>query len=385
MHRNKLLVFGAFLLLMGTSCINPFVPEIEQSDETKLVIHGGITAGKEEQTVNISLSSPVTAPKFIAYTGCEVTLLDDEGNQFEMADMGDGNYRTTLDDAFLVPGRAFKLDLTTPDGDHIVSDFDTLTSAAKLDSVYFRREDIEGHLPDQVKLGIQFYADISGTPEDSKYYRLLATETFEYHTRFPRIWWYNGALHHEIPPDSSRMFCWKTTRIPEIFTINAEQLSEINFREFELHYVDNQSWRLAVGYSLLVEEHSLSKAAFRYWDQQKQNSVQEGGLYEKQPVSVTGNLHNLTHPEKEVLGYFGASTVHEKRIFVAPIPDLPLFYTDYCDWYLLRKGLPEIKPPMYPAYLLGTETSYSPNLLNPECVNCLLLGGINVKPSFWPN
>ena len=338
-----------------------------------------------KQVVYISMSSPIDNPHFIPLTGCSVNILDDAGLSIPLQDQGDGSYRAHVVPDMLSVGRAYRIFIQTPGGDQIQSSFDTLTASATLDSVYYRREDIEGHLPDQVKLGIQFYADMSGTQEDSRYYKLDVTETFEYHTRFPLIWYYDGTIHRVWPPDSSRMTCWKTTRIPEIFTLNTENLSSINFREYPLHYVDNLSWRLAYGYSLHVEQHSLSRQAFQYWDQLKHNSVQEGGLYEKQPVHVRGNLQNTTHPEKQVLGFFGASTVHDRRIFVEPIPDLPLFFTDYCDWYFLRNGLKEIKPPMYPAYLLGGELSYSPNLLNPECVNCLLLGGINVKPSFWPN
>ena len=88
MHPSKLSILSAGMLLVLASCINPFVPEIEQSDEIKLVIGGGITAGKEEQIVNISLSSPVTDPEYVGLTSCNVTIMDDLGNEFLMQDLG---------------------------------------------------------------------------------------------------------------------------------------------------------------------------------------------------------------------------------------------------------------------------------------------------------
>jgi hypothetical protein len=279
------------------------------------------------------------------------------------------------------------IDITTPDGDKVVSDFDTLYSSANLDSVYYKREDIEGNTPDIITMGIQFYADMNGQPGNSQYYRWDVVETWEYHTQFPMEWYYNGQVHLISPPDTSRMVCWRTQRIPTIYTLSTTNLSAIRYQQFPLHYVNNLTARLAYGYSVLVKQHALSPTAFRYWEQQRINSVQEGGLYEKQPISVKGNLRNLTHPDREVLGYFGVSTAHAKRIFIDHVDDLPLYYSLFCDWYLLRNGFREIKPSQYPAYLLKNELTggFTLNLLANECVDCLLLGGINVKPDFWPN
>jgi hypothetical protein len=74
-------------------------------------------------------------------------------------------------------------------------------------------------------------------------------------------------------------------------------------------------------------------------------------------LPIKGNLRNLSDPGQPVLGYFGASMVTEKRIFVVNVPGLPIEYIP-CD--------PEPKP-------------------EPECIDCRLAGGTIVKPTFWPN
>lgn len=387
MHLNKFILFLLFGIMMASSCINPFYPDIESGDESQVVVGGGVASGEEVQTVNVSISSPIDNPRYIPLLGCNVRIMDHEGHDFQMQDQGDGNYTTVIDSSFLTPGRSFMVDIMTPGGDHLVSGFDTLYSSAHLQDVYYQREDIEGNTPEQVTKGIQFYADMEGEPGNSQYYRWDVTETWEYHAMFPVEWYYNGSVQHVFPPDSSRMFCWTTKKVPTIFTLTTTNLSEIRYNQFPLHYVNNMTERLVYGYSVLVEQHAMSAIAFRYWQQQQLNSVQEGGLYEKQPISVKGNMRNLTHPGREVLGFFGVTTVESQRLFIDHVDDLELFYTTYCDWYFLRNGLKEIKPPQYPGYLLRNELTggYTLNLLANECVNCLLLGGINVKPSFWPN
>jgi hypothetical protein len=181
------------------------------------------------------------------------------------------------------------------------------------------------------------------------------------------------------------MVCWRTLRIPDIFTLTTDNLAENRYEKYSLHFVNNLTSRLAYGYSLLVRQFALSRAAFIYYENLRVNSNPQGGLYDKQPLAIQGNLHNMTHPEKDVLGYFSASAARSKRIFIYPILDLPLMFDSYCDPIPLRNGLKAIKPKDYPAYLLGNSQGYSLTWMDNECVNCLLLGGINVKPDFWPH
>lgn len=372
------------LALVVTSCIKPFEPNIKSSDAHKYVVSGQVTNVDELQTVNVSRTSSINDPQYIPVTGCVVQIIDDKGNKFDMADMYDGNYTTTIDAILMASGSSFMVEVNTPDGEKLVSEFDQISTSPPVDSVYFIRKDIEGNIPGQFTLGIQFYLNFKGSASDSRYYRWNIIETWEYHADYPLEWWYDGTIHHEIPPDYSRSVCWRTIKIPQIFTLTTTNLSENEFDQLQLQYVDNMSSRLAYGYSMLVEQIALSEAAYNYWDQLLINSGQEGGLYERQPLAIRGNMTNLSNPDDIVLGFFNAASVTSKRIFVNVIPDLPLDFSTYCSPSTLRKGLKEFTPGDYPAYLMGDAVNWFPVWLNHECVNCLMLGGINVKPDFWP-
>jgi len=384
MHRIRNLFYILITMLMITSCIKLYDPEILAEDEKKIVISGQVSAGDSIQKVNVSIGSPIEDPEFLPLDGCQVEISDDRGHIFIMQGIGNGDFVTSIDPVFLIPGVPFKVSVITPDGDQIESDLDTLPKGPVLDTVYYIREDHEGNTPGQFSTGIQFYVDLRATETDSRYYRWEAIETWEYHSPRANEWWYDGLIHHEVPPDSSLWVCWTTKRVPAIFTLPTDNLKENRYEMFPLHFVSNKTSRLSVGYSLFVRQSALSREAFTYWEQLRINSDPQGGLYEKQPLAIRGNMHNLTHPEKEVLGYFSAATVSEKRIFITPIPDLPLDYPIICDRVSLRFGLREILPRDYPAYLEGNETNWVPSWLFSECVDCRLLGGVTIKPVFWP-
>ena len=212
------------------------------------------------------------------------------------------------------------------------------------------------------------------------------TETWETHAvDYPREWYYDGTVHHIYPPDYSRMVCWSTEKVKDIYTLSTENLDENRYEKYPLNFVSNLTSKLLYGYSLLVNQISLSEEAYAYWDQMRINSTEQGGLYEKQPLSITGNLHNAVDPDQEVLGYFSASSVRSKRnFFVQDVENLEILFGAIAPRAYLSTDFREISPSDYPAFLMGDEDTYYEILLSSDCVDCLIYGGTNIKPGFWP-
>lgn len=385
MRQTNILLSILMLTLMISSCIKTFTPEIRSQDEQKYVVTGQVTDGDGSQTVNVSMTSSINKPEYLPITGCSIKITDIEGHEFPMSETGNGDYNTWIDPVFLIPGAYFHIVVVTPSGDSIISDYDQFAASPEIDSLYYVRKDIVGNAPGQLIKGIQFYVDLDANFSNSHYYRWELIETWEYHSDYILEWYYDGTVHHISPPDYSKHTCWSTILVPNIFTLSTENLVENKYSKFALNYVNNRTPRLVYGYSLLLKQFALSLAAFTYWDQLRINSTEGGGLYEKQPLAVKGNLRNLTHPSRDVLGFFGAASLRTKRIFLQNVADLPLENTTSCFPIKLLKGLSSIKPSSYPAYLAGDESGYRMLMLDEKCVNCLKLGGTNVKPDFWPN
>ena len=387
MHQNKIFFIITLLVLMLTSCIKSYEPVIESSDAVKYIVSGQVNLGDTVQRVNISKTSPVKEPWYYPISYCTVKILDDKGNSYPAIDLHDGNYEITIPASELKTGSSFKVDIELPDGVNIVSDFDQINDCPDVDSVYYILQDVPGSNPKIPAKGIQFYLNLDGKEVSSRNYRIDAVETWEYHSAYPIEWYYDGKIHHVVPIDFSRMVCWKTALVKNVFTLTTNNLALNKYTQYPLHIVDNYSSpRLEYGYSLLIRQYALSDAAFTYWEKIQNNSNQQGGLYEKQPLAVKGNMHNLTNPDQEVLGFFGATTVKSKRIFVNPIENLPIEYDPHCEvGILLKNGLKQISPASYPAYLFGNNSGFQMVQIRTECVDCLFQGGKNVKPVFWPN
>jgi hypothetical protein len=352
MHRSKVICMIVSLIIILSSCIKRYDPEIKSTDTNKLVVTGQVIKGNPVQKINISKTAAINEPKskyYVPVTGCKVSIVDDKGNTYNAGETGKGNYESSIPDSKLVAGVSFKVQILTPAGENIVSDFDLLLDCPDLDTLYYHVEQLPTSDPYLAIDGIRFYCNLDAKESNCRNFRWEAIETWEYRAIFATA--------------SIRKTCWMTAMVQDIFTLSTKNLTENIYNNFPLHFVDNySSQRLLYGYSLLVRQYSLSEANYEYWGKLTKNYAEQGGLYSTQPLKIKGNMHNLTHPDQQVLGFFGASTVKEKRIFVDNIQGLEMEYLD-CE------------PPAQPGPSPPPE---------PTCFNCLLEGGTNVKPAFWP-
>jgi hypothetical protein len=385
MHQIKFVIFFLGLVVIIPSCIIPYEPHIDSKDINKYVVSGQVTDNNVIQTVSVSMASPVGDPDFFPVAGCYLRIYDDKGHEFVMNESGTGIYKVLIDEHYLIPGASFKVEILTPDGTSIESDFDRMNECPEVDSVYFvRKENLINNTGHDTR-GLQFYIDLDCKNINSRFFRWEVTETWEYQVEYPREWYYDGTVHHITPPDSSRMVCWSTEPVKNIYTLSTEDLVENKYYMYPLNFVDNHTSRLMYGYSTLINQFALSEAAYSYWDQLRINGSERGGLYEKQPMSIRGNLYNKTNPDQEVLGFFSASSVKSKRIFVRDVENLALDFSTYCaPETLLVGGLRSIDPSEYPAFLMGNKIKYFAIQLSQYCVDCMALGGTIKKPDFWP-
>ena len=365
------------------SCIEEYTPRIEAVESNKYVVSGLLSTEDEYQIISVSLASEINDPKLKPLNDCEVKISDIKGNIFNGYEFESGKYKVRIPEDNLITGVKFKLDIITPAGTNLVSEYEELLECPDIDSVYYLRENKPTNTPDIFIKGIQFYINLDATDFENTYYKFDIEETWEYHSMYPLEWYYDGTVHHIYPPDYSNSVCWKTEKIKDIYILNTTGLQNNKYKEYPLHFVDNTTSRLAYIYSILIKQYAISKEAFSFWDQLRVNNVEQGGLYETQPVMVNGNLSNLTNPKQSVLGYFQVASVKTKRIFITEIQDLELNYDPGCGKFQLKVGLREFSPQDYPVYLLIDLHNFAE--LTPECIFCTLLGGTMTKPDYWPD
>jgi hypothetical protein len=383
MHRIKLFTY---ILLLGLvfSCIKPFTPVIEGDAANKLVVSGMISSVEGWQEVDVSYSSSVETEAYDPVSGCEVNIHDDKGNLFPLNETDAGKYRGWIAQEYLVTGNAYYVSVVTPDGERVESAYDTLVAGAALDTVYYAVEDIPTNDPGIFNTVMQFYTDLNGTQGQSRFYSWEIKETWEYHSAHPAEYFYDGKFHQLIPPDYSRSVCYANMSVKNIYTLSTKNLSQNIFDKFPLHSIDGHSPRLGVMYSILVTQQSITESTYNYLEIVRQNSAGFGGLYERQPFSIKGNIVNLSHPEKEVLGCFYAASESSKRYFYSDIAGIELDFSNGCAEYgLPMSGWQGFKEWDYPVYYYYTESEALLILTDP-CIDCQLRGGTLVKPDYWP-
>jgi len=371
------------LILLCGSCVEPYEPVLEESQEV-LVISGMVTDQPGLHSLTVSLSSSYKLPVFQGLDFCLVAVENQDGDMVHYTNTGEGTYEADLPGSFLEVGNAVSVQVITPDDRVYRSLYDTIFACPELDSIYWELGYQETPDPDFTRPGIQFYLDMSGESTDSRNIIWQVDESWEYWasligTHIMRDW---GAA---VPFKTNVIFkCWKHFPLDHVFIASTRSQSANELRKLPLNFVSNETERLSVTYSLNVKQQSLSSAAYDYWKRMNDQAVESGGLYEKQPASVTGNIYNMDDPEEIVLGNFYATQQKEKRIFVKNNV-LFDFYVPHIDCEFeststLWRNRDKIKLPIY----IYNPGNFQPTFWGPEdCFDCRLQGGDTIRPIYW--
>ncbi len=386
---RMLLVLPVFLVLC--TCIEPYTPDIEEYTDL-MVINGRITDQEGFQSVDVSRTSSYNDPIPRPVRGCDVKVFDDKGNTFQYAEDTPGSYSCWIEQQYLVPGTRYKVEVITSEGIVYHSVYDVMNTCADIDTVYY---EISEEAPLNYLLspfpGLQFYIDTRESADNVSHYRWELEETWEYRSKYAIGDWYDGEIHY-VESDKytdSLAYCWRSGPIKEIFTMSTKSFATNKVTRGYLNFVSNQTDRLSIEYSLLVKQYSLSDSAYEYWSSMQRLVQESGGLYETQPMQITGNMRNLSDANETVLGLFWAAAVKEKRIFCKRSYEFRVL-EPYCDRYEysedeLVEYLEQVQEEAYPVYLINlTLTNDGPwDLADQKCFDCRKRHGTLVKPDFW--
>jgi hypothetical protein len=380
------IAFIALLVLGIKSCIEPFEPELRESQEV-MVISGVITDRPGIHRVEISMSAPYSDPSFQPVSGCAVTVKDGEGNSMEYQESEPGIYAADLPESFLSVGKAYAVTVEAPDGKQYRSHYDTLLACPAVDSIYYELSTQETTDPDQPLEGIQFYSDLLLNSEMATNFRWILEETWEYTSPYTGNYvWFGGEQIDTVFEDTVSR-CYYSAPIRSIFTATTQTLTGNRLRRNPLNFVSTETPRLKIKYSLLVEQQSLTDGAFEYWDRLRSMTQETGGLYETQPPNTAGNLYHTGDAEERVLGYFYATQPQQRRIMVDQTFDYRIpAYGCELDTFNSPMEVYEIYPEL-PIYLIALDPELKPvppfassHLI---CFDCRRRGGTNKKPDYW--
>jgi hypothetical protein len=373
------------LITLITGCIDPYYPDIND-DRSSLVVEAVITDRPGEQAIYLSHSSPLNDTAFIPETDAYVTVSNDLGSVKEFVESEPGVYTTQMSAEDLVVGASYWLNIVSSAGALYESDAEQLPlPGPPIDSIYWEFETTGTTDRHEPLNGVRFYLDMLGDEDQPRNFRWELEETWIYYAVWYIDYIFTGVLQ-QWPDPYSLHACWSTETVHYIYTASTSAAVSNSIHRFPLQFVSEETHRLQWRYSLLAKQYTLSDNAYNYWKQVREQNQGSGGIYEKQPDFINGNIYNTSDPDEKVLGFFNLSSLSEKRIFVSGVRELVYPATkciidtiwsprDKPIWMDIPFFLVSFDPMRQggPPYGVGI------NL----CFDCRNGGGTTDKPDFW--
>jgi hypothetical protein len=388
---NKIYFLPGIVLLSVsiTACIDKYWPETDFKYNRMIVVEGMISNTPGPYTVYLSLSSSIDDPEFIPLSDYSVIISDDQGNSELLSHIGGGIYQTASDGIRGVIGRSYKLGIFSYDNNSIYeSSYELLRNPVEIKNVY---AELEFHTDSDFEYdltGYQFYVDTETAEQDTNYLLWRMDYTYQYEANYLARYVYDNYQMETMHPSDSLQTCWKAGKRKDIVIEKTEQLSEPTLTKIPLCYITTETKELSIRYSLLVKQHTIAYDAFRFWSQLEEFKEYTPWLFAKQPYPVKGNMECVTDEDEVVLGYFMATGVAEKRIFVDRPLGVDWHYRTECGFYTGEYMTYKLHllHDSWPVYLTKYFNGFTYITALPEeqyCVDCRQSGGELIPPDFW--
>jgi hypothetical protein len=387
-NKSGFFILG-FLVSALVSCVEPIVPVLNENDSRSLlVVDGKVTDETGPFRVRLSKSIKVNVLYYLdPVTDADVKIYDDKGNFFQLVSVNYGLYETEDKNLRGVPGNSYTLSVTTSDGMQYESTSVLMNEVPDIDSLYFietqrtRLEDNQG--VDETWLDIQL--DTHDEEGQTRYWYFEFTETWE-------IKMVTSVSIEHSPPgtpsnktfetvdiDDAKSVCWVTKPSSSILLANTLSSPVDELTGYTVQSIPPSVDKLHIRYSILVKQYAISRELYDFWKQLKDVNEDSGGLYEKLPTQVFGNI-TCCGGSGKALGYFSAMSVKSKRIFIEKIDHHVKTKSAYegCSYF-------DYEPfPYVPKSLFGTLKGAGTNVYcsTTYCADCRTYG-TNVRPDFW--
>jgi hypothetical protein len=377
--------------LVCEACVTPVTPHLNANDTKPLLaVEGQITDQEGPFSVKLTTTAPVndlSSPEPVL--NAVVNVIDDQGHSYQLYGDSNGVYESVEKNLKGIPGNRYTLTITTPeDGREYTSMPVLMQPVPGIDSLYFQ----EVKHP-RITQGLAFednwlniLVDTHDAEEKTKYWRWEFEETFEvnliadpvqvYHDPFrPEVF----SFVHVLPSDDKKI-CWATKPSALIVVANTVNHPINELKGFIVQSIGPGDARLHIRYSILVKQYSLDRDLYNYWKLMKDINENPGGIYNKIPSPVYGNI-TCCGGNSKALGYFAASSVREKRMFINRSDHHveTINVTQGCPYFSYY-----VDPPR-PMIFFGVDIlrGYIVYTSSKGCADCTMDYGTNVKPSFW--
>jgi len=378
MQRLANLLFVLIFLLAGIGCKDVYVSPYTAPSTGYLVVEGFISGNS---TTRFSLSRTVKLPGTSGPPpehGAKVQVEGSDNSIHPLPEKAAGVYS---DSFALSPQAQYRLRIHTASGEDYLSAYVPFKITPPIDSVSWTNG------PE----GVTIYATSHDPSNLTRYYQWNWDQVYEYASGAYSSYKYVPATNKVVPrPDSEQIYhCWSSASSTSILVGTSAKLAQDVMSLFPVKHIAPDDIQLSVLYSILVRQYALTEDGYNFLSLMQKNTETLGSIFDAQPSQITGNVHSLTHPAEQVIGWVSAGTVTQQQLYIArsQVPSQYIFLCQELDTTLrpdtdLRKNFLFMYTPIDANTVGPRIISYIANYSS--CVDCTLLGGTNKKPVWWP-
>ena len=284
-------IYIIFLLLVLSTCVKPYNPDIEKYKRV-IVIDGTLLDDGTPPIVYVSFSSNVRNSDAEKISGAVVYIQTSDGQKYNLSEKSKGLYTYTQTMFPVNVDRSYQL-IVEYDSHLYKSTMEKLLLASPISDISYKVK--------SDSLGVDILLSTKEIDSTTKYYQWKLTETWKFRTP---IYSSKRSVNKEI--------CYATTR-DELMLGTTELYSHNNFNKFPILYIPVSSPKLFFRYSIMIEQLSISRSTYMYLNHIKRINESNNILFDPIPANMNGNISSENAP---VIGNFQVSSISFKRIYI---------------------------------------------------------------------
>ncbi|HMQ06123.1 MAG TPA: DUF4249 domain-containing protein [Saprospiraceae bacterium] len=325
MRRNLIFLYFAQWIFIS-ACIDPHSIENTSSDEY-VIVDGLITTEPGPHTIKLFRSAPygnnfesVIQP----LPNAKMVIRDHTGNIESLVPSNEiGVYITSPSFSARI-GYTYTLHIELQDGRLLSSLPEKVLPVPSLDSLSVTTLEFPSENPLVNRSGAQIVAHFRDPSDEKNYYQWVPKDPVYVLIANPEEFRKgpNGIVDGRLCPycPCPKECCARCYRTEGLAFVPVSILDDISFNGEEIAYpvyfVEDNGLRFKDTYRIDIYQRSISEKAYRYLLLSKQQLESQGNIFDPPPANIRGNIVQLDQSDMTVLGYFYASDVSSKQIYI---------------------------------------------------------------------
>jgi len=312
--------FYIIILLVCLTSVNGCIEPLDIQTNTAvevLVVEGTINTSNQRHRITLEQSAKY-GDVFEGFServpGATVWVRDQDGIQFFFEEVAEGSY-TSGDNFQAKAGNTYTLNITLENGERYVSLPEKIPTSPEIQSLQAINKAQPSSDDILFDSGFEIYATFQDQEDTQDFYQWNSTGEYRIESR-PDLFVAGGEVPTPAPKDCCSICYVDEDVVDEEIRIAKDNLTNGSLTTQLVAYIPDNGRRFDKEYMVVVEQKSLTREAYQFFNLLKNQLSIDGDIFDPPPATIGGNIINLDNPDQPVIGYFAASDVKRDTIFI---------------------------------------------------------------------